>query len=89
MNEQNFRILDIIKERFEDIYGDNAPKAFTERLEMEKAKYLLGYQSLLFDEILGQIKSSLKNMRYHSHYGITYGSTLISYLLCSFLHMQE
>ena len=81
MNEQNFRILDIVKERFEDIYGDNAPKAFKERLEMEKAKYLLGYGALLFDEILGKIKSSLRNMRYHSHYSITYGSTLISYLL--------
>ena len=81
MNEQNFRILDIVKERFEDIYGNNAPKAFLKRLEMEKSKYLLGYEALIFDEILGKIKSSLRNMRYHSHYSITYGSTLISYLL--------
>ena len=73
--------LEKIVEKFHKIYGDDAPDCFIGRLYEEGARYLENDDAILFEELLGKVRASLRKMGYYSYPSMTYGSTLISYLL--------
>lgn len=79
MNITKNEILNSIEKNFFEKYGLSNP--FTERFEAEKNEYLNSEYGLITEQLLGEVRNSLKSRGYHSFPSITFGSTFISYLL--------
>lgn len=77
----NSDIISSVELAFFEKYGENVNSEFKNRFEEEKNEYLKSDYGLFIEQYLGKIRSSLNILGHHSFPSVTYGSTIISYLL--------
>lgn len=77
----NSDIISSVELAFFEKYGENVNSKLKNRFEEEKNEYLKSDYGLFIEQYLGKIRRSLNTLGHHSFLSVTYGSTIISYLL--------